>query len=235
MNDCLILPRRALPQPTPIVSTGGGDCGACVLGGLVGIPDVASVYDELLGGDRTPLTWNRVCAALWTALRNGRVDRIIEDVPLWPDRPCHLTFGAPSWAMSGAWFNYVRMAVDAGYYAIAEVAMRGGGPIVMTDHWLLIAGAREVPPPGGSGLIAQDVLISCSSRSRPDEEWIDAGTFLRERGGFNVILARPAIGQEPVHCCVVESARIVRTPGSGPKGQAQAIACTAHGTEVTQT
>jgi hypothetical protein len=36
-----------------------------------------------------------------------------------------------------------------------------------------------------------EVLVSCSSTKTPAEEWVEADVFLKERGGFNVLLARP--------------------------------------------
>ena len=61
---------------------------------------------------------------------------------------------------------------------------------------MLLCGARSwvewTDFEGGSrGKPVQQVLVSCSARSTPDEEWVDAREFLRERGGFSTIYARP--------------------------------------------
>jgi hypothetical protein len=137
-------------------------------------------------------------AALWTAKRDGLVDRFIADVPMWPQN-AHPPFS--EWGLHGGlqnleWHAYVRMAIEAGYYGLAMVDIDKRGPFGGgTNHWVLICGARErwVPFADGGGAHGHnEVLVSCSSRRTPDEEWVDAGDFLKERGGFNVILARPA-------------------------------------------
>lgn len=187
----IVLTRRVCPQPVPHLNP-GGDCGACVLAGLLewSIPDV---YQRLLGGAVEPVNRDDMRRALWSGYSLGLVDRIADDAPLcWEVYDPHRTFGSPAHLQGGPWFAYVRMALDAGYYGLAEVDHRRGGPLGQgKDHWVLICGAREVPPPPPGGAVAQDVLVSCSSKSTPDEEWVDARAFLRDRGGFNLLLARP--------------------------------------------
>ena len=128
--------------------------------------------------------------ALYDGKHRGDFDRVIIDSPDWPQRVASMrTYGSPSWTQAMDWFAYVRLAFDAGYYALANVhhAKTGGAP----DHWVLLAGAREVYPEE-SGVIHQQVLVSCSARSTPDEEWVEVRDFLQKRGGFNVYLVRPA-------------------------------------------
>ena len=90
-----------------------------------------------------------------------------------------------------AWFNYVRMGIDAGYYGLALVDFkRQGGPD--TDHWVMLCGARTLPLPPDGGLIKGDVLVSCSARSSGmRDEWVDARDFLKHRGGYDVLFVRP--------------------------------------------
>ena len=194
----VVLPRRAVPQPVPAIVE-GGDCGACAIGGLTGIPP-AQVYRRLRRGRLEPLDHIGMAMALLVAQDEGLVDRVISDVPIWPwaTREEAVPFGLSGEHQVLAWWNYLRMGLDAGYYGIAEVSHRKAGPAADTDHVVLLCGVRDVvsPVPGVKGATETlyQVLVSCSSRSTPGEEWVDADAFLRERGGFNVLLARPAGG-----------------------------------------
>lgn len=185
----VMLPRRVRPQPQPHLNP-GGDCGPCVLAGLLGW-EVSAVYERLRGGKVGSLQWYEMRDALWAA--GDLFDRIVEDPPIWLARAVDLrTFGNPVHLHTTAWFNYVRLAVDAGYYALAPVSFRKLGPTGPgSDHWVLLCGVREIDPPPGGGLVHQQVLVSCSAKSTPAEEWVEAGDFLRERGGGNLLLARP--------------------------------------------
>lgn len=192
----VVLARRVVAQPVPNLQH-GGDCGACVLGGLVG-KSVQWVYDTFQEGRYKSFHWREMHDALLRAERFGLLDRVVTDVPIWP-ASFHQSMASwclPNTAMSLAWFAYVTMAFDAGYYGLALVdihkrGMYGGG----TNHWVLLAGARERREPfedGGGSRIDNELLISCSSTRTPDEEWVEVSDFLRERGGFNLLLARPA-------------------------------------------
>jgi hypothetical protein len=140
--------------------------------------------------------------ALYTAESRGIVDRVIADVPVWPWR-IHEPFaewGFHAGFMSLAWFRYVNMAIDAGYYALALVDIDKKGPFGGgTDHWVMICGARvrhvplepDKPDDPVNYRIDDEILVSCSSTRTPDEEWVDPGKFLTQRGGFNLLLVRP--------------------------------------------
>ncbi len=189
----VVLKRRVVPQPVPHVFA-GGDCGACVLGGLTG-KTVKEVYDIFQDGKVAPFHWHAMYSALWEAKSLGLVDRIITAVPMWVDN-AHDGFwswGLPSTMQSLAWFAYLQMGLDAGYYALALVdadkkGLNGHG----TNHWVMLVGARTRRIPFENGAtIEHDVLVSCSSTKTPDEEWVEVGDFLKERGGFNLLLARP--------------------------------------------
>lgn len=188
--DEVVLPLRVRPQPQPHFNV-GGDCGACVLAGLLGWT-VDEVYALICDGKVDSIGYSEMQRIL--RAHPGLLDRTIWEAPLgWPLYDMQRAFGAPAHLQGSPWFAYVRMAIDAGYYGIANVDFHkrgalGHGP----DHWVLICGARlRSPPPGESGRVWQDVLVSCSAKSSPDEEWVDAHYFLRERGGFNLLLARP--------------------------------------------
>jgi hypothetical protein len=92
------------------------------------------------------------------------------------------------------------MAVEAGYYGLAQVNHAGRGQDELeTDHWVLVCGARtwttweDVPSVPGArrGTIHRELLVSCSA-SAPEGRWERAEDFLKHRGGFNLILARPS-------------------------------------------
>lgn len=88
------------------------------------------------------------------------------------------------------------MALDAGYYGLCAVSSEAKGPLSEIDHWVLLCGHRSYEVPlahlEGARRLQQELLVSSSSTLHPTEEWVEVGPFLRERGGFNVLLARPA-------------------------------------------
>lgn len=186
----VILPLRVVPQPVPKLHD-AGDCGPCVLAGLLGTTP-KDVYDRQ--GKVAPLSWWEMRQMLYDCKSEGLFDRIVTNPPSWPQEAISsiACWGCPSTLQSLAWFEYIRMALDAGYYAIALVdfekgGLHGHGP----NHWVLICGARMVYPASGSGAIKQEVLVSCSNAATPDEEWVEVRDLLRYRGGFNALLARP--------------------------------------------
>lgn len=201
----VVLPRRVKPQPTPDINP-GGDCGACVYGGLFDLP-VERVYDEFKG-ERCSIHQGEMSRMLRVAESHGLADRII-------DRPAHFrphdiggglaVFGEPAWLSAGDWHRYVQAMVDAGYYGLAQVDFqRKGLDGHGSDHWVLICGARSgvkwtYEDRGGTlGVVGcghpiRDVLVSCSARSTGGkDEWVDATDFLKYRGGYNLLFARPA-------------------------------------------
>lgn len=195
----VVLPRRVVPQPTPGIVP-GGDCGACVLGGLLELSP-ERVYDDLRE-KRESIHYSEMTRLLRVAVSRGLARAAIDEPAIWlPFNGCagFYGFGLQARECAHAWFAYVRMALDGGYYGIAHVdhdrnvaSPRGRE----TNHWVAIVGARErfVPHPtmAGCGSYEQEVLVSCSARSTPDEEWVDRTTFLRERGGLDVLFVRPA-------------------------------------------
>lgn len=186
-----VLPRHARPQPRPFL-VDGGDCGACALGGLVDM-DVADVYATLRRGQRATIGWHDMRDALWAARSLGLVDRTLANVPSWAvfGGDGRMPFGSPAWLQAEPWFQYVQLGVDAGCYALCTVAFDGQGPLGPDggggcNHWVLVRGWRvadEHP--------RNQILVSCSATD-PEGSWVGAHAFLKDRGGFNAILARPA-------------------------------------------
>lgn len=185
----VLVPRRVVRQPSPGLYP-GGDCGACCLAGLLGI-SVPEAYQRFQEEVRWFSYWD-MAEALQTARSQGLVDRVVDAPPEWrTDHPVWNTWGNPGWLHDGPWFNYLRMAFDAGYHAVAPVdltpqgATHSQGP----DHWVLLCGARVRQ----AGIqIHREILVSCSAR-HPEGRWIEARLFLRHWGGFNALLARPVI------------------------------------------
>ena len=210
MTDSVILPLRTAKQPLPWLHP-GGDCGICCLAGLLQT-DVQSMYDWIFKNCRTmeghgvSMSYEKFHLSgvemKWVVdiLRSHElVDRFIDDVPYWRTHDLTAYYGCPSWQMSCEWFSYVRMAVDAGYYGLAMVCHKKNGPLACPDHWVLVCGAREreadVVRDGRrmGGVIRHEILISNSSTRAPalPEEWVDAGDFLQQWGGYNLLLTRP--------------------------------------------
>ncbi len=190
-----VLPRRVIPQPTPRIYE-GGDCGACVLGGLfdLSVDKAYEVYSH--GAKREPITYYNMMQALHDAQGNGSADRVITSTPLWPTPVVHQAWGWSGAEMANHWFNYLQMGFDAGYYAIALVDIQKRGPNGGgTNHWVMLCGVRDrYGLPGAeenANRIYQEVLVSCSAGNTPDESWEDSIEFLEYSGGFNVLLVRP--------------------------------------------
>jgi hypothetical protein len=191
----VVLPRRAIPQPSPsLVEI--GDCGACALGGVFGLT-VPEAYARLHDRGTQPFTPTDMRCALYTARSAGLCARFVTRTPLWPVDESTCYFGATAWDQAAPWFDYVRLGLEAGCYGVTMVRLGADGPFSPdalyrpANHWALICGARERRPEGtpGCAVPIREVLVSCSAKG---ERWVDARVFLHDEGGFNVMLARPA-------------------------------------------
>lgn len=200
VTDLLLLPRRVVHQPTPEVHP-GGDCGACVLAGLLGM-SVPDVYDKIqrpmTTGWQGPASFSRkgIVNGLEYARQEGLVEDVLSETPRWHQKWDEWSeWGDPGWVQSGPWRSYVRLGMQAGYYAVANVRFDKDGPLKgNSDHWVLLCGARTRwrAFDGERCVGDHQFLVSCSARSTPDEEWVEPLDFLRQRGGFNVVLIKPA-------------------------------------------
>lgn len=194
----IVLPRRVPKNPTPQVYA-GGDCGPCCVSGITGIP-VADVYgwnDESKDKPEA-FSWWAMRGVLWKLVSHGKLVEVIDSVPMFASNPASsLMWGYPGWTMNQGWFDWIKLAIGAGYYGVAQIDSQKRGPFspdgfgVAGDHWVMIVGVRRVVP-DKPGMIAQDVLVSNSSRSAPDEEWVPHHEFLSRWGGYNVMLVKPA-------------------------------------------
>jgi hypothetical protein len=200
VDECVtyevVLPLRVVPQPQPSLNP-GGDCSACVIAGILGLR-VEDVYEDLGRGAPRGLTYYCRRELLERAKSRGLIDRLVLAVPLWPNSmDGYLAFGHQGHLFCTEWFDYMRMALDAGYYGIASVQFEktGAGTAMPpeTNHAVLICGVRErrVPLSQGACRTDNEVLVSCSSKSSPDLEWVEVQEFLAQRGGYNVQLVRP--------------------------------------------
>jgi hypothetical protein len=174
-----------------------------VIAGVLGI-SVADAY-ELQDKDERPMnakdrpypfSWSAIGNALQCWGRDPLTDGVITETPIWPWESWrnNMPWGLVSWQQNMAWWNYVRMGLLGGFCGIVQMDIDGRGPGSDHNHWQMICGARInfVPNPNmeGSGSYDQDILVSCSAR-HPEGKWYDSSKFLRERGGFNVIMVRP--------------------------------------------
>lgn len=188
----VILPRRAHPQPSPRQVV-GGDCGACVLGGLLGLT-VDEAYTLAFYKAPQPIGYQTMREVLEASETAGRLSRALTDIPLWPVQAAYLTWGLSAMWQSRQWWKYAATAIDAGLYGVACVSASGGGvDSEGPDHWVLIVGYRTRHEATGpdSGRLHDELLVSCSAR-HPEGRWVDRNDFLRKWGGFNTLWARPA-------------------------------------------
>lgn len=199
----IILPRRVPRQPLPFI-VDGGDCGACVISGALGlaIADIYNRVDEACiqkFGQPHSISYGRMRQFL--QCNEGRLfAEAILDPPIWLARTggWDMLFGLPGHMQSMSWLPYVRMALRAGFYGIAGVDTMKAGPTGHgSNHWVMVCGYRQrweerVGNDGDTWRAGHDeILISNSATSQPAEEWVDVGDFLRNWGGFNCFLVRP--------------------------------------------
>lgn len=204
----VVLSRRPPKNPQPFIVS-CGDCGACVLAGVLGI-EVAEAYDrhESEFYHRGPLdpepakeipkrsafSYHSMKRTLRSLYYAGEIDRVIEDQPVWlMDQGIEVngSFGVSSLLMQGALRRYWLALFDAGYYGLAQVSMHGQGPFSRggVDHWVMLCGMRERRE---ESTILLEVLIGDSALCHPQERWIGINEFLSKHGGFMALFARPA-------------------------------------------
>ena len=152
----------------------------------------------LLDEGPVAMTWHEMERALRYAEARGLLDHVVTAIPIWPSVPrCHLLWGHTGAVQSEGWRDYLRLALLAGYYAIAPIDHEGRGPFAEGDHWVLLRGVRSGWEPVGTApgalILRTEVLVSSSSAGG-SETWIEAERFLRDHGGFTVMLARPTAG-----------------------------------------
>ena len=187
----VILSRRAVAYDHPPLPH--EESGACVLAGLL-LTTPRQIYAQYLEGPARPLFWPDVARVLQQAQEDGQLDRVISTVPQWPVPPESMYYGALGWQQAEAWYAYLRLACDAGYYGLANVSLTGRGPGRGPGGWVLLCGVRESTPPERNYRRRQvpdrQVLVSSPGGSA-EGVWEDVTSFLRRRGGFNSLLARP--------------------------------------------
>jgi hypothetical protein len=190
-ENVVVLPRRVVAQPKPAIVK-GGDCGACVIGGLLGV----SVKEVYALRTREPKAFSHydMYHALKDAMGRGALDRFISDAPTWVGPSSKRCFGDASWENALKWFDWVRMGLDGGYYGIMNYNFKGCGPGSDPDHVVLVVGARRVRVELKNAAFRLDnqLLISCSSTVTEPEFWIDVRKLLMVHGGYNLFLARPS-------------------------------------------
>jgi hypothetical protein len=167
----ITLPRRPLKNYETSLND-GGDCGACVTAGLLGLSSVEEAYTlhrpgNYYGGSPIPQisSFSRRsmedtldCAASDTGARGGLenvpilLDHAVKDTPIWPFGGSRhdLHFGLKA---QFEWRGYVRAMLNGGYYGVAQVR-HGGWPrdtpleqFGTTNHWVLICGWRYLFTP----------------------------------------------------------------------------------------
>lgn len=204
------LSRRVVQQPLPQIND-GGDCGACVLAGVLDIKGadssviISKIYVTYCESKAQSIGPSQMLTILYDAQARNIIEDFIHDVPIW-QRPNSVSqFGSPGWAMASQWYKYIKMAIRAGYYGMAMITSRGKGNSGELDHWVLICGfrQREIPNPHTknskdpkmrtSTTITREILISNSSIHAKNERWIDVRIFLKNYGGYNAMLVLPNV------------------------------------------
>jgi hypothetical protein len=139
----VVLPNSPPKNPQPSLSE-GGDCGACVLAGILGTT-VSAAYEfhasgQYYGGKDIPKvscfnnhSMKRTLESLTDDIglnkMNGHscapLEHVVTDIPLWlvgqHHDICGMAFGVSASMQSSAWSDYVRAMLSAGYYGICQV------------------------------------------------------------------------------------------------------------------
>lgn len=161
------LPRRPPKNPIPSLND-GGDCGACVLAGILNIP-IEKAYDlhcsgEYYGGKPIPTVSSFNFHSMSKTLESltddlgfhdeGRnlLEHCVTDIPMWMidqhHEMCGLSFGVSGAMQYSPWCNNVRAMLTGGYYGICQVYDGGHKELTnlygSTNHWIMIAGWRYV-------------------------------------------------------------------------------------------
>lgn len=200
----ILLPITAVKNPLPPINP-GGDCGPCALCAVLGWEQdrVGEIY-RMAGQEQVHglslIDMLRLLHDLqWR-------QELIEyaDEPLMPRPDDHFPWiwGYPGWTMVHAWFDALRLRLEAGWVGLTAIDFDGLGPTEWKDgslwlraersHWVLLTGARarwEPKPEGGASLL-REVRVTDSSVQRPAEWWCGDGELLRRYGGFRVIWLR---------------------------------------------
>lgn len=191
-----VLPRTTLPQPRPCVVK-AGDCGACVLGGLAGL-SVSGAYGVCKPDGPSHFTLEDMQSAFLLLEDQGVFDRVVDEPPCWISHihAAHTAFGFTALSQAPNWYDYVRLAIDAGYYGVVTISFepvtsKPGDTYLSSNHWVMIRGARFtwVKVEGMSASRgSEEILVSCSVKG---DYWIAVREFARLHGGSHVLLARP--------------------------------------------
>lgn len=192
--DEVVLPLRVVQQTLPPLNP-AGDCGACVLAGLLGmtVPEVYARY----AGEVRPFDAISMLGAMRTSVYDEKADRVIASTPVWvfEQYEFNADWGILASSQVLAWHDYLRMALEAGFYAVTLVNFDHAGAGSHVNHWVMLCGARYKTPVH-TGAHKQEVLVSCSSSKTPEEQWVDATEFLSKWGGFKLLLLRPKKREE---------------------------------------
>ena len=201
------LPRRPLKNPQPCVVS-CGDCGACVVAGLLNIT-VEQAYEQHESEyyyrgplnlepakeipKRSAFSYHSMRRTLMTAMYADQLDRAILDTPIWvlgSRIEVNGSFGITAALQSIEIRAYWLAMFDAGYYGVCQVSMKGGGMAQGVDHWVMLCGFRRRA--GEGSVIEEELLVGDSALSQPQERWIGVNTFLRDYGGFMAFFVRPS-------------------------------------------
>lgn len=169
-----------------------GDCGACVLGGMLNT-SVEAAY--LYADAKAAMPYSTMRNTLTKLLDFGQLDFLDIYIPFWPQS--NSSWGTAGWLQFVQWWHRIRLATLAGAYGLVAYDMDQKGPGTQINHWVLICGTRartliSKTDEGETAYISREVLVSCSAEKTPNEEWVESHHLLKTRGGFNVLLARPS-------------------------------------------
>jgi hypothetical protein len=203
----IILTKRPVKQPeVRIVS--GGDCGACVLAGLLGcsLKEAYQLHQisENMPKEHPFSIWSmkKTLEMLVPPFHKGEKNSLVHavtEIPIWPFDymlPHNSAFGLLGMHMFRSWNDNLIAMLHGGYYGITQVHNHGyrdkfgdgEGNYPDTNHWVMICGWRLILE---GNRYDDQILIGNSSSSTDLETWVDVQDFLKYWGGFSCMYAKP--------------------------------------------
>lgn len=189
-----ILPLRS-KHKLPVSIVKNGDCTYCCIAGLLGV-EIEKVYELCVQYGVTekyePLTHEfGIPNLLGELIDKNWLNAFIDHVPFWPQQYLNIqSYGFQGHMFWKPWFDYISMAIDAGYYGLLSVNCYGTGGV--NDHTVLLKGYRTrwVDNPNFKGSLVLHSELCISDPNKEEDGWFLCETYLKNYGGYDVILVR---------------------------------------------
>ena len=187
-------------QPHPVRNP-GGDCFACATQALLAhlFPEREITFDQAYRywqqESGVPCNhWTGTREAFYNAKRDFNIEIRLDYTPAYAD-PEHFSGAWGGWIPRGSWNERLEGWIAAGWLAVAEIVLAGGGPLDSQgrhnaqDHFVVLDGARQHwrQLDGGRAMKDHQTHVVCSARGA---YWIDTHDLLMKHGAGALWLIR---------------------------------------------